>query len=349
MSGRFFFLAVVFTLCLVPIHSAGAADNGERVLHVYTWEDYFSPEAIRLFEEQYGCVVDFTYYESNETMFETLHDGGGYDVITPSGNAATALFDEGYLLRLDHSLLPNLKYLDTTSRSMALDPEMVYSVVYTVTVTGVGYNTRLVPPDAPGTWDMFSDPRLRKSMSMLNDMRETLGAALKEFGFSLNSIDREEVVRAGKLLGMWKRNIARFEVNGAIEALGNGTLLAVQAYNGDIAHLMQSNPDIGFFVPTTGSALNLDAFVIPADSEIPDLAHAFINHFFDPDIAAMNMEYTCYYQPVPAAVDKLPQTLLDNSAFAISNETIENCELIRNLGDKRELYDSVWADVLLNE
>ncbi len=349
MSGRLVFLATVLALCILPVAPDGAAGDGKRVLHVYTWENYFAPEAIRLFEEKTDCVVDFTYYESNETMFEVLHDGGGYDVITPSGNSATALYNEGYLLPLDHALLPNLRYLDTTSRSMALDPDMVYSVVYTVTVTGVGYNTRLVPPDAPGTWDIFSDPRLRKSMSMLNDMRETLGAALREFGFSINSTNREEVVRAGKLLGMWKRNIARFEVNGAVEALDNGSLLAIQAYNGDIANLMRTNPDIGFFVPTTGSAINLDAFVIPADSEEPELAHAFINHFNDPAIAAMNMDFTCYYQPIPAAVEKLPQSLLDNSAFAISNKTIENCELIRNLGENREMYDEVWADVLLNE
>ncbi|MCC8108384.1 MAG: spermidine/putrescine ABC transporter substrate-binding protein [Planctomycetes bacterium] len=349
MSGRFFSLTTVLALCFLACSPVATAEDDDRVLHVYTWEDYFSPEAVRLFEEKYDCVVDFTYYESNETMFETLHDGGGYDVITPSGNAATALFNEGYLLRLDHSRLPNLRYIDTASRAMALDPEMVYSVVYTVTVTGVGYNTRLVPPDAPGTWDMFSDPRLRKSMSMLNDMRETLGAALREFGFSLNTTNPDEVVRAGKLLGMWKRNIARFEVVGAIEALDNGTLLAAQAYNGDIARLMQTNQDIGFFVPSTGSALNLDAFVIPADSEHPDLAHAFINHFCDPDIAAINMEHTCYNQPNPTAFKKLPQSLLDNAAFAISNDILENCELIRNLGDDRELYDAVWADVLLNE
>lgn len=336
----------VSALWRLPHASAAEAD---RVLHIYTWADYFDPATVRMFEEKHGCRVEFDYYDSNDTMYSVLSDSGGYDVMTPASNTAASLFEKGVLLRLDHSLLPNLAFLDADTPGLLQDPEMLYSVPYTITVTGVGYNRKLVPADAAGGWDVFGRSDLAGRMTMLNDMRETLGAGLKFLGYDINSVNPEEVREAGRLILGWKRNLAMFDVDQARAGLRDGTYAAVQTYNGDVAALISRNPDIGFLVPKEGSALNSDDFVVAIDTEVPDLAHAFINHYLDPEVAALNMASIYYFMPNPAALKKLPPELRDNPAFAITDDVIARCEMIRNLGGAREHYDEAWEKVLLEE
>ncbi len=341
------FLALAASACLSPTAS-GAAGETERVLYVFTWHDYFSGDLIREFEEKHDCRVEFDYYDSNETMFEALSSGGGgYDILTPAGNITPILFEKGLLRKLDHKLLPNLQYLDHGSTAASEDPGNVYSVPYTVTVTGVGYNKKIVPDDALGSWNIFADGRLTKRMAMLNDMREVLGAGLKELGKSLNSTNRDDLRAAGDLVVRWKRNLAMFDVDLAKEGLRTGKLVAIQAYNGDIAELMIDNPNIGFFVPSEGSAFNSDNLVVAADSASPELAHAFIDFFLEPGVAARNMEAILYYMPNAEAHKRLPPDFLSTLAFDIPDEVKKRCEVIRHLGDSMPLYDAAWSDVLL--
>lgn len=338
-------------VALLLFSSTGLASAGDapRVVHVFTWHDYFSTEAIRLFEERHGCRVNFEYYDSNETMLEYLSHGGGFDVVTPPGSGASLLARQGMIRPLDHSLLPNLVHIDTDSSALSEDPKMLFAVPYTVTVTGIGYNRRQVPEDAVGSWAILGDARLAGKVTMLNDLRETIGAALKYLGHDINSIAEEEVRAAGEVLIGWKRAIAVFDVDGAKAGLAEGKYWAIQAYNGDMAHLMRENPDIGFFVPEEGSAINSDSLAICSDAESPDLAHAFINHFLDPDIAALNMDVIDYYMPNQAALEKMADFLRDNPAFSVPAAILAKCQVIRYLTKGQELYDDVWTDVLIGE
>ncbi len=341
-------LATCFVLYTNPAAATATAENSaDGVLHIYTWEDYFSPEAIRLFEEAHGCRVDFTYYDSNDTMMASVRGGDGYDIITPMPTAVSHFVEENILLPLDHSLIPNLKHIDPKTPALDHDPGMRFSVPYTVTITGVGYNRTKTPKDALGSWEIFADPRFGKKMAMLNDYRETLGAALKELGYSLNTTNPEEVKKAGQLLKSWKNNLAAFDVDRAKVSLQNGEFFAIQGYNGDIALIMSENPDIDFFIPETGTSLNADTFVIPKDTDSVPLAHAFINHFLDPTIAAMNIEYTKYYMPNLAAIALLPEKLSGNPCYTIPPGVLPKCEMIHDLGLNDAIYEQVWDDVLI--
>ena len=341
---------VFIPLLLLAAFAPGAVFAGDaRVLHVFTWEGYFAPETVRLFEERNRCRVEFDHYDSNDTMFAMLADGGGYDVITPVANLATQMARAGHILPLDRALLPNLKYLDRKTVHLKPDTETLFGVPYTVTVTGVGYNRRLVPEDALGSWRIFDNGAFGKKMTMINDVREAVGAALKLLGYSINTVDATEIRAAGEVVKKWKRNLAAFEVDRAKEGLRGGTFAAIQAYNGDVALIIADNPEIGFYIPREGSALNADDFVIGADTAVSDLAHAFINHYLDPEIAAMNMAAIYFYMPNPEALEKLAPELRDNPAFMISDDIMAKSEMIIAVEDEQGLYDEVWSDILLSQ
>ncbi len=339
-----------FVLILLGIAFSGIfvdpAFSGEKaVLHVYTWSDYFDPDLIADFEDANNCRVAVDYFDSNEAMYAKLKAGaGGYDVITPSSYMSAVMDKQGLIQKFDHAKLPNLKHIDMTIAPLTEDPDLSFSIPYTRTVTGIGYNKARLG-ELPHTWNVFLDPKINKRATMLNDMRETIGAALKYLGYSLNSTNESEIAEAGKLLIEWKKNLAKFEVDEAKIGLGSGEFFLIHVYNGDAALIMQENDEIDFFVPEEGSSVTTDDFVILAESTQPDLAHAFVNYFLDPEVATLNMEGIRYYMPNPEAVEKLPEDLKNSATFNINADLLRKCEVIRDLGADNAKYSKVWDAV----
>lgn len=341
-----FSLRVLFVAVVTLFLSAGT-DAGERVLHIFTWIDYFDSTVVDRFQKKYDCTVIIDVFDSNEALFKTLQvDKGSYDVLTPSSYMTGILYRDGYLTRLDHSLLPNLRYLSPDAAALTSDAEMVYSVPYTRTVTGVGYNRKRIPDDMAGSWDIFDKAAGRAAIAFPIDMRECLGAALKSLGRSLNSGDAEEIAEAGRVLSRWKRHVDSFDAEAGKAGLINGKYDLTLNYNGDMFQAMAENPDVDFFVPREGTAITSDEFAIAADSPMQDLAHAFINHMLDPEMARRNMESICYYMPNAAALKDLPAELRDNPAFSVAPEILERCETILDVGDANRVYERVWEEVM---
>ncbi len=329
---------------------AASAHAGERVLYLYTWSDYFDSDVIYRFEQENNCHVAIDYFDSNEAMYAKLRaGGGGYDLITPSSYMSSVMQRQGMLRALDHALLPNLGNMDRNFLRFTEDPAMAYSVPYTRTVTGVGYDAERVDAADLGGWDIFGKTAYATRMTMLNDMREAIGAALKHLGHSLNTTDEKELAAAGDVLAGWKRQLAKFDVDEAKIGLAAGEFFAIQGYNGDVALVMEENPAISFYIPEEGSSLASDDFVIAADSPNVELAHAFINHMLEPEIAAVNMESVRYYMPNPKAVSMLGDDIRTNRAFNVDESVMQKCEVIRDLGEENAKYAKVWDRVKAEE
>lgn len=329
-------------------------------LNIYTWSDYFNMELIAEFEEKFDCRVVLDIFTSNEDANVRIQNGADrYDLLTPSSYMVSLWRQQGRLAKLDPAKIPNLAGVDREFLAHTEDPEMAHSVPYTRTVTGVGYNAKHVGEDVDPSWAIFADARFKGRMTMLDDPREMMAAALmylratKAGGdatrYSINTTDDAEIAEAADVLVAWKKNLERFDVDGAKTGLQDGKYYAVQQYNGDMAVIMSENGDIRFFVPKEGSSLASDDFVILKNSPHADLAHAFINFMIDPDNAARNMSEIMYYMPVPAAHERLAAIdpdLVDNPAFNIQNDVLTRCEVLRDLGDGLAKYTRAYERVL---
>src|SRR5512145_3266363 len=112
-------------------------------------------------------------------MYAKLNAGAeGYDVAVPSSFMATNLRQQGLLKKLDHSRIPNLKNLDPAFMSKHPDPDSDYMVPYMVSFIGIGYDSRKVKNFKP-SWAMFDRRDLKGRMTLLDEMRPNIGAALK--------------------------------------------------------------------------------------------------------------------------------------------------------------------------
>jgi spermidine/putrescine transport system substrate-binding protein len=340
MRTRYFIL-LLFVLCFIP---AGCRRKTPE-LKVYTWADYFKPDLLQRFEKEHGCKIIIDTFESNESMYAKIKAGAtGYDVLTPSSYFVKIMFDQGYLQNLDHSQLPNLKHVDPDYLKIAVDPKMHHSVPYMLTNSGIAYQKSKVKDFAP-SWKMFNQVALKGRMTMLNDMRETIGSALKYLGYSLNSRNEKELEAARDVVIAWKKNLAKFESEQYKGGIASGEFLLVHGYSGDLLQVQKENPDVEFVIPVEGTSIACDDLVIPKDSKETSLAHAFINYIHDPDVAAENTNFISYVCPNKTSYEKVDPKLRNNPAVFLAPEVKAKCEVIEDLGPDTAKYTKIWDQI----
>lgn len=314
-------------------------------LHVYNWADYLAPQLIERFEKQYQCKIVIDTFDSNEAMYAKLKAGAtGYDVLFPSSYMVALLKRENLIQRLDHSLIPNLSNIDSTYLNIVYDPKMEYSVPYAVSITGVAYLRNRVP-NIRFSWDVFARKDLKGRMTMLDDMRETIGAALKFLGYSLNTRNEQELQKARNVVLQWKRNLAKFENEQYKTGIASEEFFVVHGYSGDIFQIMAENPNVDFFVPEEGTSLTMDEMVIMKTSKQVKLAHAFINFLLDPHNAAENIAVINYLCPNRAAYPLLDESLRHHPVLFPPETVLAKCELIEDLGEDNVKYTKIWDEI----
>ncbi len=255
--------------------------SAAETLHVFTWADYINPDLVKRFEKEHQCKVVIDTFDSNEAMYARLKAGAsGYDLIFPSSYIIPLMTQQGMLQPLDHAQLPNLKNVDPEVLGKVADSAMKHSVPYTFGYAVIAYRKDKVKDIEPA-WKTFARADLKKRVTLLNDMRETIGAALKSLGHSLNTRDEKQLAEARDVLIAWKRNIAKFDNEGYKAGIDSGEFNVVHGYSGDLWQVMQSNPKVGVVIPREGVSASCDEMVIPKCAPNAALAHAMINFLLD--------------------------------------------------------------------
>jgi spermidine/putrescine transport system substrate-binding protein len=319
--------------------------NNTPTLTIFTWADYLSDKAAASFEEAHNCKLVIDTFDSNEAMIAKIESGAtGYDILVPSSYAVKQLDTKGLLQPLNHAKIPNLASIDPSHLTQALDPEMKISAPYMMAPTCVAYLKSKVPNAEP-TWNLFSRADVKGRATLLDDMREVLGAVLKSLGHSLNSTDPAQLEAATALAIQWKANIAKFENEQFKSGIASGEFHLVHGYAGDLIAVQQENNDIEIVIPREGTSFPCDDLCIPKSAKNADLAHAFINHLCDAEIAAENMEWIGYRAPNSAAYKHLSEDFRGSAILFPPDEIFEKCEPISYLGDKLPLWTAAWEKV----
>lgn len=322
--------------------------TSEPELHVLAWSDYIKPELLEKFREQHHTRIIVDTFDSNESMYAKLKLGAdGYDLIFPSSYFMDIMNAQQMLQPINRELIPNVKNLDQAYLNL-LDPSQLnYGVPYMVSSSGVAYRTDKVAAFDP-SWKIFGESQYKGRMTMLNDARETIGAALKFLGYSANTTDKEQIEKAVQQILEWKKNLAKFESEQYKAGIASAEYLIVNGYNGDILQVMKENPNIAFVYPKEGITLSIDLMVIPKDAPNPELAHTLINFLLDPEIASENIQFTLFFSPNLAAYKKLPSELQSNPILFLPKEVLNKAETIRFLGPNTFLYNKAWDKIKSN-
>jgi len=332
-------------LCAFLAGSVSMCGKSKKELHIYNWADYMNPGVIEKFEKENNCTVVMNYFDSNEALYAKLKAGAqGYDILFPSSYMSKIMYEQKMLSEIDRSKLKNLKNVDTEFISRGLDPSMKYSVPYMVSYCGIAYNKKKVKNFTP-SWSMYERTDLKGRMTLLNDMREVIGAALKFNGCKYNTTDDMELQKAGETVIKWKRNIAKFDVDEAKRGLSSGEFYLIQAYNGDALQLMEENEDIGFALPLEGTSISQDDFVIPVNARNPELAYRFIDFMLEPVNSKENMDFVYYLSPNKEAQKLMESDFMTNPAINPPKNVLLKCDFLIDLGENNIKYSDLWDKI----
>jgi len=346
-------LTLIITACGGGDDSGGDAaacglDEVDGDLNFYNWSEYIDPELITAFEEQYDVNVTEDFYESNEAMLAQLQQGAVYDLIVPSDYMVGIMIEEGLLSEINDEAVPNLANLDPKFNDLPYDPGPEYSAAYQFGTTGLGVNVSMVGEDFTPSWALIFDPELTTNfpggVSVLNDPREAMGAALKYLGYSLNDTDLEHLTQARDLIAAAKAGIATFDSDQYDEALANGEVAVAHGYSGNmiVAIGETENPDdFQYVLPEEGATFWIDNMAVPTSAESPCTAFTFMNYLLDSENGATLTNWNYYGSPNKASIDAglIEQEVVD---FYADTFTAENLEIIEDTGD----YEINFTDYL---
>ena len=342
-----------------PATEPGGAQTADRCgdksklaneIFLYTWVEYIDPELKTQFETECGVKVTETNFDSNETMLATLQAGGAsYDVIVPSDYMVQILVSEGMLMELDWNVITNIKNMEPLNVNIYFDPEQKYVVPYFFGTSGFAVDTNVVT-DVKDSWSMMFDPNSPYcgKISMLDDERETIGAALMYLGYSINDTDPAHLEEAKNLLIEQSKCVKAYDSQTNDDLIISGETVLSHIWTGDA--ILAGDPATGgrdgivYVIPSEGCTIWQDNMAVPVGAPNAYTAMVFINYLNYPENAAQNAEWVGYGTPNKAAKEHIDPEMLANEGIYPPAEVAAHLQWIEDVGDALELYDRIWTE-----
>lgn len=336
--------------CCVAAFGLASCEK-KQVLKLYSWTYYTPTDVVAAFEKDFDCKVIVTEYDSNETMYNKLVNGGAksFDIVVPSQDFVSIMLKKGMLQPIDQSKFTNRDKINPKIlEKVDYDPDMTYAVPYYFGAAGISVNKKKVPGgNYERTWNIFADSQFAGHASMMDDYREVIGDALKYEGHSVCSKNEAELHSAISLIkDKWLPNIVKFDAEGFGKDFARGDLWLCQGYAecvfGEVPE-EEWDETIDFFIPEDGGPSYLDSMCILKDSKNVALATEFINYIHNPENYAKFLDFFHFPDYVNPEADQYRTTKPFYPA-----SIMDKCELKNDLGDWLDKYYSEWESLRIS-
>lgn len=344
---------IVLLAMLILLVAAGCGKKPAPTLYFYNWSEYIDPELFEAFEEEYGIQVIEDAFSNNEDLLAKLQGGGGgYDVIVPSDYMVANMIELGMLAEIDHSKITTFEHLDPLFTDPPYDPGLVHCIPYMWGTTGIGFTWNEFD-EAPDSWAYLFDPEIAAEysgrMTLLDDSRETLGAALIYLGYSPNTTDEAQVQEARDLIIAIKPFVAAFDSDAFDENLLAGETVLAHGYSGDIFQAQLEDENIDYVIPKEGANVWVDNLCIPAevaeDAERFERALLWIDFLNRPENAAKNVNFIWFATPNKTAASQIDPEILEHPGIYPPDEVFNKLSWLEPLGDFTAFYDRMWTEI----
>lgn len=323
-------------------------------INVYNWGEYIaagedgSLNVNEEFTNLTGIKVNYTNYATNEELYAKLKGGAAsYDVIIPSDYMISKMIHEDMLLPLDMENIPNFSYIEDRFVNPVYDPENAYSVPYTWGTVGLIYNASLIDlPKEEIDWDILWNEDYLDQILMFDNPRDAFAIAEIMLGYSLNTEDADQLRIAAAKLTEQKHIVQAYVMDEIFDKMEAGDALIAPYYAGDALTILDTNEELDFVVPASGTNLFVDAMCIPVGAKQKEAAEMYINFMCEPDVAFANIDYICYSTPHSAAFEMLDDEVKENTVSYPTDEQLLNTETFINLSDEANLLmQTLWTDM----
>jgi spermidine/putrescine transport system substrate-binding protein len=325
-------------------------------LYVANWPLYIDEkrESLKKFQEEYGAKVKYVEEINDNTEFfgkvrQQYDQGqsGGRDIHVVTDWMAARMIRLGYAQKFDKSTMPTAdKNIIARLKSPPFDPQRDFSMPWQSGLTGIIYRKDLVKREPKSVDDLF-DPAYKGKVTMLSEMRDTVGVVAASMGADPEKASVDEFMKAIDKIqeGADSGQIRGFTGNEYIKDIPKGDSVVIIGWSGDAVQLKADNPNIEFVLPETGGHLWTDNMQIPVGAPHAFTAEKFIDFVYRPEIQAgiaAYVNYICPVNGVKEVLEKQDPALAKNQLIFPDQTFLEDTFIFRGLkpDEERELDDA---------
>lgn len=338
-------LAFALCLALALTAFAGCAPSNAKTLNLYTWEGMFPQEVLDAFTAETGIKINYSSFDSDETMLAKLEtaNGGDYDVVIADDYIIETAIAEGLVMQLDKSKIPNFGNIDPFYQGQFYDPTDAYTVPYGSGVQTIVYDPARVGIEINGYADLW-DASLKGSIGITSNFRVMNGMALKIAGESYNTNDLAAIGAAGAKLAELAPNIRLIKDDYLENDLLSGEVSACVMYTSQVTSACLANPDLKVVYPSEGIGFGIMAQFVPSNAPHADAAHTFIDYILRPEVSKQCYEYMGYY-----CTNKAADALFGEEYRVLltlpGDLDLDGMEMIQNVSaEAEEAHMKVWTE-----
>lgn len=327
--------------------SAAAEESisGDTELNLFTWEAMFPQEVLQNFTAETGIKVNYSNFDTDETMLSKLQTakGGDYDVIIADDYIIETAIAENLVQKLDMSKIPNAKSVNPVFQSQFFDPTNEYTIPYGAGVQTIVYDPSSVEIEIKGYKDLW-DKSLQSNLGIISNYRVINGMALKVLGESYNTTDLAKIDEAGTKLLELAPNIRLIKDDNIQDDLISGEIGAAVMYTSQVTMAMLANPELKVVYPEEGIGFGIMAQFIPVNAPHADAAHKFMDYILRPEVSKTCYEalgYYCTNKDADALIEEEYKSFLTLPA----DFSADKMEMIENVSAEAEAeHSKVWTE-----
>ncbi|MFP6729142.1 MAG: spermidine/putrescine ABC transporter substrate-binding protein [Alphaproteobacteria bacterium] len=313
-------------------------------LNIYNWGDYINPDVLTRFTEDTGIEVTLDTYGSNEEMLAKIQAGAtGYDIVFPSVHVRDIMQKLGLLYDAKVNTLKGFENIDPANMRSLVDPESSFCLPYAWGAVGIFYN-KAEAGEIKSWADFFALPDKGKKITMLDDLRETIGVALIMNGHSVNTTDSDELKQAEAWLLERKDKVSAYSYD-IVSLVQSGDIAAAHWYVGATLYTLEEPDKLGFVIPEEGATMYQEDICVLDTAPNKDSAIRFMEFYMQPEMAALNTVQQVNGTANMPARDLLSPELRANPNTNPPPEVIAKLQIFEDLGEDLRKYNSVWTKV----
>jgi len=357
------------TATSAPETTDEAAEVASTTLIVSNWPLYIDIDeetnqrgTLEEFQAQTGITVTYNEDVNDNNEFYAkvrtqLEQGQPIDrdLVVLTDWMANLWIQNGFVQELNKANIPNFANLEPAYLNVAFDPGRNYSLPWQSGFGALGWNTPLLER-AMGISELNSveqlwDPALKGRVTVLSEMRDTMGVLLAWLGYDPGNFTDDQYSEAIEALAQQVNSgqIRQVTGNDYAEDLQTGNVIAVIGWSGD---MFQLGDEFGVALPESGGMLWTDNMMIPVQAASKANAEAFMNYYYEPEVAARVAEYVQFISPVIGAreaMESIDPELVDNPWIFPTDKELNNSYVFMSLTpEQNERYQREFQRAIGN-
>ena len=312
------------------------------------------------FTKQSGIKVNYaedidgndSYYGKVQGQLKSGQDIG-QDIITLTDWMAGRLIRQGYTQELNLDNIPNSANLLPSLQNVDFDPGRKHSLTWQTGYAGIAWNKKAFPKGLKSVEDLW-DPALKGRVTVLDEMRDTMGLLMLQNGVDLAGKWGES--EFGVAADVLRQNIDNGQIrqvkgNSYKQDFISGDAIAGIVWSGDLVQMNFENDDQWeFVIPEAGGTLWSDNLMVPVASPRKTNAEKLMDFYYDPAVAAEVAAYVNYICPVVGAkeeMEKIDPELVENPLIFPTDDDLANAHVFRSLdADEEATLSAQFQDAI---